>query len=318
MEPRRGCGLPSMATSGWGWGDSSCMAVWHCRSHRTYLFCWWAAAPLPAAPADLFPPFKTWRAAEPACTPRYLPALHMGRASPHLPRAGFWVLVQCRAHQAWQQTSCWCGRARKGLSTEPLLQGVWRSTQSIRTRYLAAGACLSALWALCWLPCTSWRRHSACGKAQAASGAPRGPAGPGIPSLAPPWIAAFPLLPRGPCCHHWVTCQGAWPGACSKGTRLEKTSLLQQGSCFAAKKRKLFNFSGQKGAENWDEKKDKKEIMQIKAHSDISQLYSEKAWRAFRNKQSHIPASKSRMTQKLHLRKKHLSNEKLNSVKEDP
>lgn len=59
---------------------------------------------------------------------------------------------------------------------------------------------------------------------------------PSIPSLALPLITALPLLPSRLRCHHRVTCQGIWPGGCSKRTQLKKTSLLQQGSCFAAKK----------------------------------------------------------------------------------
>lgn len=124
---------------------------------------------------------------------------------------------------------------------------------------LLAGLCLLTQ-ALC-----VWRGPDRFG------GAEGGRLGPGIPSLALQLITALLLLPSWPRCHHWVTCQGVWPRGCSKKAQLKK------GSCSAAKKRKLLNFSGQKGAENWDGKKDRKEIMQIKAHSDISQSYSKKA-----------------------------------------
>lgn len=154
---------------------------------------------------------------------------------------------------------------------------------------MAAGACLSALWALsgCLVPPDAGAPRVA---QPALPRGQQGAAGPGIPSLALPGITALPLLPGGLCAIR-LTCQGLWPAACSKRTQRKKKSLLQQGSRFAAKKRKLFDFSGQKRAENWDEKKDGKEIMQIKAHSDILQLYSEKAQRTFTNKQSQTCSS---------------------------
>lgn len=78
-----------------------------------------------------------------------------------------------------------------------------------------------------------------------------------------------------------VPSQGDLSGRVAWGMQQEDTAekdiFTPTRQLLCCQKRKLFNFSGQKGAENWDGKKDRKEIMQIKAHSDISQSYSKKA-----------------------------------------
>jgi len=105
-------------------------------------------------------------------------------------------------------------------------------------------------------------------------GGTEGAASPITPCLAPPLVPALPPLPRGPS-------QGDLSGGLAWGMRQEHTAdkdiFTPTRQLLRCQKRKLFNFSGQKGAENWDGKKDRKEIMQIKAHSDISQLYSKQA-----------------------------------------